>query len=152
MDHRPNTGRTWLRAAAAILAVEACLTVLYAPFLAAPVLPDVGVQLPVIGWVAAVWAVLALATLLAAAGVAARLDWGRWLAVALSVPAAAAALVGALGALLRLDPVAMATSLVGLGLDVAVAFAVLRRWPGPPRTARPQASARPARRQPHAHR
>lgn len=136
MTGTPHPGRRWLRASAAILAVEAIAAILYAPFLPTPILPEIGVAIPIIGQLTAFWFLLGAAYLAAAAGVTWRRPWGRALAAVMAVVLLAISVAGVLSAVARAEVLLLPGSLVGIGLYGIVLYAVLRKWP-------PAASARP---------
>ena len=129
MDHRRDHQRFWLRLAAAILAAEGILTLVYAGFLPSPILQEIGVSVPILGWVTIFWGVLAGVYLVAAAGVASRRRWGRALAAiiaAVQVTLSGASLVAAL---IHADFASLPRGFVEIGLAVVVLYAVLRQWP-----------------------
>ena len=121
--------RTWLRLAAAILAAEGILTLVYGGYLPPPILPEIGLSVPILGWVPVFWGVRAGVSLVAAAGVASRRRWGR--AIAAMIAAAQVTVAGAslVAALVRADLASMPGGLVEGGLAAVVLYAVLRRWP-----------------------
>jgi hypothetical protein len=147
MARRPGPAPAWRRAAAAILGTEGLLTAVYAGFVPAPLLSDVGVEVPLLGRLPMLWVVVGAVRLAAAAGVAMSAAWGRVLAIVVQVPTVVLAAAGVAGAFLRLGLVDIVWGSVWLGLDVTVLFAVVRRWPVPaPPAQRTHRPARPARR------
>lgn len=136
MTGTPHPGRRWLRASVAILALGAIEAIVYAPFLPTPILPEIGVAIPIIGRLTAFWFVLGAACLAAAVGVTWRRPWGRALAAVMAVVLLAFSAAGVLSAVARADVLSLPGALVGIGLDGIVLYAVLRKWP-------PAASARP---------
>ena len=135
MTGTPHPGRRWLRASAAILAVGAIEAIVYAPFLPTPILPEIGVAIPIIGRLTAFWFVLGAACLAAAVGVTWRRPWGRALAAVMAVVLLANSVAGVLSAVARADVLSLPGALVGIGLDGIVLYAVLQKWP-PPASAR----------------
>jgi hypothetical protein len=104
-------GRGWLRLAVAILVIEGILTIFYAGILPAPILPEFGIQVPGFGWMPALW--------LGLGGI-------RFVAAAIALAIAGLAL-----ALTRAELAGIPGSLLSIGPDLVVLFAVLRRWPQP---------------------
>jgi hypothetical protein len=124
-----NHHRIWLRLAAAILAAEGILTLMYGGFLPSPILPEIGVSVPIVGRLTVFWGVMAGADLVAAAGVASRRRWGRALAAVLAAVAVTFSGLSLVAALTHADPGAVPGGLVGIGLAGIVLYAVLRHWP-----------------------
>ena len=121
--------RRWLRLATAILAAEGVLTLLYSGFLPSPILPEIGLYVPILGWLTIFWSVVAAAYLAAAVGVASRRRWGRALAVVMGAVGMTSSSVGLVAALTGADLMSVSSGLVGIALTATVLYAVLRRWP-----------------------
>jgi hypothetical protein len=121
--------RAWLRLAAAILAAEGVLTLVYSGFLPSPILPEIGLAVPILGRLTIFWSVVGAANLAAAAGVARRRRWGRALAVAMGAVGMTSSGAGLVAALTGADPTSLLSGLVGIALAAIVLYAVLRRWP-----------------------
>lgn len=120
--------RVWLRLATTILAANAILTLVYGGFLPTPIFPDVGVVIPLLGRLTLFWSVVGVTYLAAAVGVAQRRRWGRALATVATAGSLAFAGAGLLLAVARADLAPDLGALVGIGLDMVVLYAVLRKW------------------------
>jgi hypothetical protein len=121
--------RRWLRLAAAILAAEGILTLVYSGLLPSPILPEIGLSVPILGRLTIFWSVVGAAYLAAAAGVASRGRWGRALALVMGAVGLTSSSVDLGVAVTRADLMSVASGLVGIALAATVLYAVLRRWP-----------------------
>jgi hypothetical protein len=111
------------------LAAEGILTLLYSGFLPSPILPEIGLSVPILGRLTIFWSVVGAAYLAAAIGVASRRRWGRALAVVMGAVGMTSSSVGLVAALTGADLMSVSSSLVGIALAATVMYTVLRRWP-----------------------
>lgn len=124
-DHHPF----WPRLTAAILAAEGILTLLYGGFQPSPILPEIGVSVPILGRLTVFWSVVGAAYLVAAVGVASRRRWGRALAAVMGAVAMTFAGANLVTALTGADLMSVPGALVGIAPAAFMLFAVLRQWP-----------------------
>ena len=109
----------WPLLAAAILGIQGLSKLVFATFLPAPV-SSAGVDVPVLGTMPFIWIAVGIISLVAAAAVAARLSWGRYLGMISAVIAIATGLFDAQG---------VSTGALAFMLPGIVLFALWRKWP-----------------------
>lgn len=143
MTRIAEPGASWLRAAAALLALGGFLVLFYSSILPAPDVVNLRLAIPLYGSMSVAWAALGLARLLAAVGVTRRLAWARVLGVVLTVPALVLDGIGLLPAIAGADLMALTVAGLSVAADLIVLFALLRRWPGAS-PVRPASRPRPA--------
>jgi hypothetical protein len=109
----------WPLLAAAILGIQGLSTLFYASFLPAP-LTSAGIDVPVLGTMPFIWIAAGTIALIAGAGVAARLSWGRYLGAVSAVFTIAAGLFNAQN---------VSMNVLAFILPGIVLFSLWQKWP-----------------------
>lgn len=109
----------WPLLAATILGIQGLGKLVFATFLPAPV-SSAGIDVPGLGTMPFIWIAVGTFSLVAAAAVAARLSWGRYLGMISAVIAIAAGLFDAQG---------VSTGALAFMLPGIVIFALWQKWP-----------------------
>jgi uncharacterized membrane protein (DUF2068 family) len=115
--------RSWPRILVAVaLGISGVSAILYAGLLPLPPFSDIPVPI--------VWMAFGAVELVAAVGVFLAKAWGRWLGVAVVIVTIGLDIARLIATIGRLDPlVGLGTFAIGLVIDVAILWWLLRRWP-----------------------